>query len=114
MSSWCDLTVDGFSVHGSPSYIDDVMLSVFQERDRRVRPDPNNRDGEEEYFFYEYALSARAMRERLDTLGFTAERARADYTCGHAEHVEMVEAEELLSEPDPQKLRRKTYEYWCA
>ena len=114
MSSWCDLTVDGFSVYGSPSYIDDVMLSIFHERDRRVRPDPRNRDGEEQYFHYEYAISAQAMRERLDTLGFTAERARADYACGHAEQVEMVEAEEFLSATDRKKLRRKTYEYWCA
>jgi hypothetical protein len=114
MSSWCDLSVDGFSVHGSQSYIDDVMLSVFQERDRRVRPDPGNRDDEDEYFHHEYAISAQAMRERLDTLGFTAERARADYTVGHAEQMEMAGAWEFLSESDLEKLRRKTYEYWCS
>jgi hypothetical protein len=114
MSSWCDLTVDGFSVHGSSSYVDDVMLSVFHERDRRVRPDPDNRDGEEMYFHYEYAISAPAMRERLNTLGFTAERAEADYSRGHAEQVEMLEAEEFLSETDRQTRRRQTYEYWCA
>jgi hypothetical protein len=116
MSSWCSLSVDGFSVYGSQSYIDDVMLSVFQERDRRVRPDPGNRDADEEYFHYEYAISAQAMGERLDTLGFTVERARADYARGHAEQVERVEAEaeELLSWVDLEKLRRRTYEYWCA
>jgi hypothetical protein len=114
MSSWCTLDVDGFSVWGSPSYIDDIMLSIFQERDRRVRPDPRNRGDEDDQFHYEYAISAQAMRERLDTLGFTAERARADYACGHAEQVEMVEAEEFLSGTDLERLRRKTYEYWCA
>jgi HEPN/Toprim N-terminal domain 1 len=114
MSSWCSLTVDGFSVYGSPSYIDDVMLSVFQERDRRVRPAPSNRGDEDDYFHYEYAISAQAMRERLDTLGFTAERARTDYTVGHAEYVEMVEAEDFLSEAQRENMRRNTYDYWCA
>ncbi len=114
MGCWCDLTVDGFSVHGSKSYIDDVMLSVFHERDRRVRPDPDDRDGEEIHLNYEYATSAQAMRERLDTLGFTAERARADYAHGHAEHVEMAEDWEWLSKSERRQLRCKTYEYWCA
>jgi hypothetical protein len=55
------------------------------------------------------------MRERLDTLGFTAERARADYACGHAEHVEMAEEDwDWLSDSERQWLRCKTYEYWCA
>jgi hypothetical protein len=112
MGSWCVFAVDGFSIHGSKSYIDDVILSVFQERDRRVRPNPHNREGEEEYFYYEYAISAQQMRERLDTLGFTAERARADYGRGHAEQVEMADAEELLPETNRESLRRKTYDYW--
>jgi len=114
MSSWCVLSVDGFSIHGSQSYIDDVILSLFQERDRRVRPNPDNREGEQEYFYYEYAISAQAMRERLDTLGFTAERARADYARGHAEQVEIADAEELLLEANREGLRRRTYDYWRA
>jgi hypothetical protein len=114
MSSWCDLSVDGFMVHGSQSYIDDVMLSVFQERDRRVRPDARNEEAEEQYFHYQNAIPAQAMRERLDTLGFTVERARADYAGGHAEQVELVDAEVLLSGADLEKLRRRTYEYWRA
>jgi hypothetical protein len=77
-----------------------------------VRPNPHNREGEEEYFYYEYAISAQQMREKLDTLGFTAERARADYGRGHAEQIEMADAEELLPETNRESLRRKTYDYW--
>jgi HEPN/Toprim N-terminal domain 1 len=76
VGSWCDLAVDGFSVHGSKSYVDDETLSLFHERDRRVRPDPDDQDGEEIHLLYEYAISAQNMRERLDALGFTAKLAR--------------------------------------
>jgi len=114
MGSWCDLAVDGFSMHGSKSYVDDITLSVFHERDRRVRPDPDDRDGEEIHLRYEYATSAQAMRERLDTLGFTAKRARTDYANGHAEDVESAEHSDWLPESERQQLRCKTYDYWCA
>lgn len=114
MSSWCDLSVDDFSVGGSRSYIADVMLSVFHERDRRVRPDPHPRDAEEIVPRYQYATSAQAMRERLDTMGFTAERARADYARGLAEHVAMAQEWDWLSRSERRQLRQRTYEYWCA
>jgi hypothetical protein len=114
MGSWCELTVDGFSVSGSKSYVDDIILSVFHERDRRVGPDPSNQEGEENNLRYEYATSAQAMRERLDTLGFTAKRARTDYAQGHAEYLEMVSDWDWQPQSEREQLRGKTYDYWCA
>lgn len=114
MSSWCDLRIDGFSIYGSSSYVDDDMLSVFYERDRRIRPDPDGADDEGADFLYEYATSAQAMRERLDALGFTLARARANYAQGHAEEVQMMDDLDWMSEEERLRCRERTYDYWCA
>src|SRR5271168_673995 len=102
MGSWCDLKIDGFSLGGSKSQVDDMTLSIFNERERRVRLDPewvaDSTDEEAEYI-YEYTISAQAMRERLDALGFTGARARADYAANLAEEIasarEWQDAEEI-------------------
>jgi hypothetical protein len=113
MGSWSNLAVDGFSIGGSKSYVDDVTLSLFHERDRRVRPDPDPEDGEEIRLRYEYAIPVQNMRERLDVLGFTAKRARTDYAEGHAEKVDIAE-QDGETESEISQLRGKTYDYWCA
>lgn len=118
MGSWCSLSIDGFTVHGSKSYVDDVVLSLFHERDRRVTPDPDpdtdpDPDCEDEpQFTYEYAVAARAMADRLDVLGFTIGRARADYGLGHAEAIADFDEDHWLSAADQQIERDHTYDVW--
>lgn len=115
MGSWSDLKIDGFSLHGSKSYVDDTTLSIFHERDRRVRTDlkriaKSAEDGPQ--YLYEYAIPAQAMRERLDALGFTAVRARESYASGHTE--ELASTREFGTGTEIARLELRTYEHWCA
>ena len=110
MGSWCALKIDELLLGSSKSYVDDVMLSIFHERDRRIREivvDPLTLESRTQY---EYALSAESMRDRLDSLGFTVARARADYGVGHIEQQEI--ARECLPTEDMHSLTRQTYDRW--
>ena len=91
--------------------VDDVVLSLFHERDRRVRPDPD-RNADEPQFTYEYALAAKAMADRLDVLGFTIGRARQDYGIGHAEAVADLDDRDWMSAEEQQRERDHTYDAW--
>lgn len=117
MGSYDDLSIDGFSIWGSKSYVDDAVLSIFHERDRRrrvaSRPRYSNSGAEE---VVEYAVSARAMRERLDAMGYAAAQAREDYAIGLNRELEVYDVH--LTDVFDQELRERaaqwTYDRWSA
>ena len=95
MGSYSTTKADNVDLWQSKSEVDEDSLSIFLERDRRVRPDPSQEedDYEPEYAFmaqiFEYAVPADQMKERLDALGFTLQRARTDYNQVLAAECEM-------------------------
>ncbi len=92
MGSWFDLAVDGLSIWGGKSYVDDLTLSVFQESDRKVVLGREvSEDDDEEQDQYRYVVSAHEMKDRLDVLGFSAVNARVDYEYGRAENLKIWE-----------------------
>jgi hypothetical protein len=113
MGSWCELSIDDFLIASSKSYVDDTMLSIFQERDRRVTTAAQGDPEDNPEYKYEYALSAQAMRERLDAMGFTVPRARCDYTVGLSNELRSYDepvASDLLQEIE--RLQQRTYDHW--
>ena len=121
MGCWSDINVDGMMLWSSKSYLDQDALSLFQERDRRTPPAPDAGDDEEPQnrLRYQYSVTAQEMRDRLDVLGFTVGRARADYARAQAEEIEMHE--EWVANGDGQTtsdevaaLRARTFDVWQA
>lgn len=114
MGSTCDLSIDGFSIWGTKSYVDDATLSVFHEADRQERvarrPQYGSRKLEPVIC---YALAAAAMRERLDAIGFSAEQACADFAVGQAEALEIY-ADDDSSQAERERIGEWTYDRWCA
>ncbi|MES2056279.1 MAG: HEPN/Toprim-associated domain-containing protein [Pseudomonadota bacterium] len=114
MGSTCDVSIDGFSVWGTKSYVDDATLSIFHERDRteRVARRPQYGDAEPEPAIL-YAVSAQAMRERLDAMGYTVAQARIDYVAGLSEEVELYMSPGF-SRADRKKVKDWTFDRWSA
>lgn len=114
MGSTCDLSIDGFSVWGTKSYVDDATLSIFHERDRqsRVAPRPQYGSREPEEIIA-YAVAAQAMRERLDAMGFSVAHARDDYARGLSDDYE-VYLSEGFTRADRKRVKDWTYDRWCA
>jgi hypothetical protein len=81
---------------------------------------------------YQYGVSSRSMRERLDSLGFNINRARADYVSNHGKELAEIRefaqlkygtkipaelcADELLPArelgEEIKKIELRTYKYW--
>lgn len=112
MGSWCELRLDALPLAHCKSHIDDDLLSIFQEKDRRDYVVEDHETGDEARQIHSYVLAANLMRERLDSLGFTLERARLDYAVGHADALEIAQ----MSCPTDyiRELDRQTYDRWCG
>jgi hypothetical protein len=89
MGSYWALKIDEFQLVSNKGELPDDILCLFQERDRRVRN--SNHHGSEDRIQYEYVVSVGAMRERLDVLGFTAERSERDFQEGLDAEIERIE-----------------------
>jgi HEPN/Toprim N-terminal domain 1 len=89
VGSYWALQIDDFELASSKGEAPDDILCLFQERDRRVRN--SNRHGSEDETRYEYAAHTGVMRERLNVLGFTAERSERDFHNELAIEIERME-----------------------
>jgi hypothetical protein len=84
MGSYYDLRVGGYSILSAKWPIDEVILSLFVEADKvnsLTSPDlpspcANVHENDE---FIGYRSTAAAIADRLDVMGFTPERAKADF-----------------------------------
>jgi hypothetical protein len=94
MSSYYDLRIQGYSVFSERRPIQDEVLSLFVEGDRLKSSDRapdlpsecanvHSEDG-----FVGYGSTVAAIADRLDVMGFTPERARADFDRGLAIEIE--------------------------
>ena len=75
MGSYAALKFDNVSILSSKSFVPDDIISIFQENDRRVRPDTEYT--EENLTVTEYAASRGDVLFRLDVLGVTRLRLSA-------------------------------------
>ena len=89
MGSYCETYLDEIFVWTSKSYVDEIMLSLFCEDDRRIRvlTDKGQKSNS-----YEYACKAGHMADRLDAMGFTITRAIKDYERLRKDEIEMIES----------------------
>jgi len=110
MGSYWALQIDEFQLASNKGKAPDEILFLFQERDRRARD--SNRHGPEDRIRYEYAVPARAMRERLDVLGFTAERSERDFQDGLDAGIERIEEYGLEFNDNLSLLREYSLKGW--
>lgn len=110
MGSYWALQIDNFQLTTGKGEAPNEFLCLFQERDRRVRN--SNRHGSAAGSRYEYAVPVGVMRERLDVLGFTAERSKRDFQYALALEIERMEEDPTFYDEDLLVLRGMTLENW--
>jgi hypothetical protein len=114
MGSSCDVSIDGFSFWGSKSYVDDATLSIFHERDRQKRKMRRPQYGARKLErVVVYAVTAGAMRERLDALGYTMAHAKTNYARGLSEEYETYLGGGW-TRADRKRVKDWTFDRWCA
>lgn len=95
MGSYCSLHFDDAEVTSSKSAVPDVFVSLFQETDRVVLPAAEKPNEDDEVNGKLDRITYRAFRdtilERLDIMGFTAERARQAFELWHTHEQAMYE-----------------------
>jgi hypothetical protein len=75
MGEFAFLRLGTFDFYETKDFVDDDVLALFREGDRRLVP-PRSRHRKAGL---EYATTARAMGERLDVMGFTLDGARQEF-----------------------------------
>jgi hypothetical protein len=85
MGSYCTLSVSNYEILSMKSQADPIIMTVFRDSDRRSYSSwdndyPEDLDDVEET--YEYAATARMCIERLEVMGFTLQKAKADFESG--------------------------------
>lgn len=76
MGSYCTLRFDDFEVWWSKSTVTDVLISLFQEADRREFREEDSEDEEEATSIHTiYATKRANVLQRLNLMGFTSEAA---------------------------------------
>lgn len=103
MGSYCHLEIGGHPLLWSKSYVDAVLMTLFDESDRlvsqrRVRdrnPAADRIDPEDDEMetVYEYRLDAAAAKQRLDIMGFTIEQSRIAFDTRLREMLDDSDAE---------------------
>lgn len=89
MGSYADLQIAGYPFLCSKSFVDDTLMTLFDECDRRVyqrrladgNPLSFSIDSDEDQVetAYEYQLNAEAAKDRLEILGFSIDRAKSAF-----------------------------------
>lgn len=89
MGSYADLQIAGYPFLCSKSFVDDTLMTLFDECDRRVyqrrladrNPLSFSIDPDEDQVEtgYEYQLNAEAAKDRLELLGFSIDRAKTAF-----------------------------------
>lgn len=88
MGSYCSLTISGYEIDQSKSYIDTFWSCLFNEDDKRSRSVPYNLyytepiTDNDEVPNYEYAVNAETLKLRLEIMGYTLEKVKNEYTAG--------------------------------
>jgi hypothetical protein len=112
MGSYTDLTVDGYPILESKSYVVHHMMTLFQESDKRVEvkkisqrnpliwgevaPD----EDDEEEVEITYRCEVWKVADRLDVMGFTIRRAREEFEAARTSELEKYTAWAEESESD--------------
>lgn len=122
MGSYCSLQFDDADIRSSKSVVPDVYISLFQEADRVVLPtakQPTESDeADDDRGRIIYRATRNVILQRLDLMGFTAERARKAFGQWQAHEQSMFE--EWVREgsdwaqPSAEAIGRLTYGEWCA
>lgn len=102
MGTYTALSVDGYEIYSSKSMVEPLLMTVFTEADRRIRTPGSDDEGvaagpwrsrpqgdrRDAVLDHGYVAVVRHVRDRLEVMGFTLRRARADYEAGRAAQIE--------------------------
>jgi hypothetical protein len=88
MGSYTELYIADYPIYSTKSYVDPVVMTVFQESDKNIYErrvtDRNkiawgNLEGDEIETAIEYSASVKNIRERLEVLGFSLSKTVEDF-----------------------------------
>ena len=88
MGSYCELKVGGYDIYSTKSQIDPFMAAIFRDSDRRIRRVQydayytNPLEDTDLVDCHEYVATAQQLKDRLDLMGFTLEKARQVFNEG--------------------------------
>jgi len=88
MGSYCSLTLSGYEIDQSKSYINTFWSCLFTEDDKRSRSVPYDLyytepiTDNDEVPNYEYAVNAETLKLRLEIMGYTLEKVKNEYVAG--------------------------------
>ncbi|UUC47169.1 HEPN/Toprim-associated domain-containing protein [Flavobacterium cerinum] len=88
MGSYCSLTLGGYEIDQSKSYINPFWSCFFNEQDKRSRSVPYDLyytqplSDTDEVPTYEYAASVETMKLRLEIMGYTLEKVKREFVEG--------------------------------
>lgn len=88
MGSFCTLTLSGYEIHQSKSYINTYWSCFFNENDKRSRSVPYDIyytkpiTENDEVPTYEYAATVDTMKLRLEIMGYTLDKVKRKYSAG--------------------------------
>jgi hypothetical protein len=74
MGSYFDLTIGNNSHYSNKGQVDYPLMTLFKESDKKIISDQRNEDNEE-ITTYEYSNSVAVIKQRLEIMGFTIEKA---------------------------------------
>jgi hypothetical protein len=95
MGSYAHLSLGGYELASTKSFVDPTAMMLFTERDKRIRmPEPGDVVVDslgEEYDAtpeVEYVASLAIVRDRLEFMGYTLARVRKEFKEGIDNHIE--------------------------
>lgn len=126
MGSWCEVYLKDYRIDTAKSYIGPFYSCLFTEADKRSRMMPYDlyyTEPEDETGLvpnYEYAAPARALKRRLELLGYTLEAARRKFDEGLEEQISYYQ-ELYANDPSMGRyarnfslLRERGFDYWLS
>lgn len=126
MGSYCALSLNGYEIDQSGSYINKFWSCLFNEDDKRSQLAPYDL-----YFIkpiadnnqvptYEYAASAETMKMRLEILGYTLDKVKSEYVT-RLNNAVLMKQKSNSESSEPYKVRDEKhltslsiggFEYW--
>lgn len=115
MGSYANFTVSDYTLFSFKSTVPNEFLTIFRESDRQASPSVLQDDEVVEGTFV-YAAQAQVVRERLDVMGFSFERAQIDFRASISEIIQEYEedAESNHTNERVQFLNAWSFEKWAT
>src|SRR5262245_22472455 len=119
MGSYWTLSVNGYGLLEGKNSFDDRMLLLFRQEDAQIRTRKGHSKEEPNFAKYRYVCTVSEMRGRLDLMGFSVPRARADFERGRVDELNS-QYEMTGTDPDDESdddyvsfLKRYSFDKWA-